>query len=70
MDDIYLCNLSCGRHATATTCIFSDADGKLIQEQIVTPANGALSAKILSALIPAYREHSTVEHHHTGQRLA
>jgi hypothetical protein len=43
-----------------------DADGKLIQEQIVTPANGALVSKILSALIPAYKEHSTVEHHHTG----
>lgn len=43
-----------------------DTDGKLIQETIVTPANGALVSKILSALIPAYREHSTVEHHHSG----
>lgn len=43
-----------------------DDQGRLIQEQIVTPANGALVSKILSALIPAYKEHSTVEHHHTG----
>lgn len=49
-----------------TDVYLRDADGKLIQEQIVTPANGALVAKILSALIPAYREHATVEHHHTG----
>jgi hypothetical protein len=41
--------------------------GELIQEQLVTPANGALVAKILSALIPAYRENAVVEHHHTGR---
>lgn len=49
-----------------TDVYLRNADGILIQEQIVTPANGALVAKILSALIPAYREHATVEHHHTG----
>ncbi len=43
-----------------------DQDGKLIHEQITTPANGALVGKILSALIPAYKERSEVEHHHTG----
>lgn len=44
-----------------------DEQGRLIQEQIVTPANGALVSKILTALIPAYKERSTVEHHHTGR---
>jgi hypothetical protein len=43
-----------------------DKDGKLIQEQVVSPPNAQLVAKLLSSLIPAYREQSTVEHHHTG----
>jgi hypothetical protein len=43
-----------------------DKDGKLIQEQVSSPPNAQLVAKLLSSLIPAYREQSTVEHHHTG----
>ncbi len=43
-----------------------DKNGKLIQEQVVSPPNAQLVAKLLSSLIPAYQEQSTVEHHHTG----
>ncbi len=43
-----------------------DADNKLIQEMVTSPPNAQLVSKLLSSLIPAYSERSTVEHHHSG----
>lgn len=43
-----------------------DAEGKLIQEMVTSPPNAQLVSKLLSSLIPAYSERSTVEHHHSG----
>jgi hypothetical protein len=41
-------------------------DGKLVQEMVTSPPNAQLVSKLLSSLIPAYSERSTVEHHHSG----
>ncbi len=43
-----------------------DKDGKLIQETVSTPPNAQLVSKLLSSLIPAYRDTATIEHHHSG----
>jgi hypothetical protein len=44
-----------------------DDKGRLIQEMVTSPPNAQLVSKLLSSLIPAYSERSTVEHHHSGQ---
>lgn len=43
-----------------------DSQGRLVQDTITSPPNAQLVAKLLCSLIPAYRDQSTVEHHHTG----
>jgi hypothetical protein len=43
-----------------------DKDGKLRQEMVTSPPNAQLVSKLLSALIPAYSERATIEHHHSG----
>jgi hypothetical protein len=47
--------------------LLRDANGALVQEEIVHPPNPALLVKLLTSLAPEiYGEKSTVEHHHTG----
>jgi hypothetical protein len=47
--------------------LLRDANGALVQEEIVHPPNPALLIKLLTSLAPEiYGEKSTVEHHHTG----
>lgn len=43
-----------------------DDQGRLIQDTITSPPNAQLVAKLLSSLIPEYKERSEVEHHHSG----
>jgi hypothetical protein len=43
-----------------------DSEGRLMPDMVTSPPNAQLVAKILSSLIPAYQEQSTVEHHHSG----
>lgn len=43
-----------------------DDQGRLVQDTITSAPNAQLVAKLLSSLIPEYKERSEVEHHHSG----